>query len=103
MTKLDGNGRRNLQILWTPAAERDLDHIEKHISKNNPGAALSVVLEVIGTEILLAEHTHIGKPGRVHGTREFVVPDYPSYILIYRVKDDVLEILRVLHAALKWP
>lgn len=92
-----------MQILWTPPAERDLDSIEKHISKNNPHAALSVVLEIIDTETLLAEHTHIGKPGRVHGTREFVIPDYPSYILIYRVRYDVLEILRVLHAALKWP
>jgi toxin ParE1/3/4 len=93
-----------LQIFWTLPAERDLDHIENYISKDNSVAAVAVVLEIISTaETLLPEHPHIGKPGRIHGTRELVVPEYPSYILIYRAKGGALEILRVLHAARKWP
>ena len=32
---------------------------------------------------------YIGRVGRVEGTREFVVENYP-YILAYRVKNDVI-------------
>ncbi|MGI0134061.1 MAG: type II toxin-antitoxin system RelE/ParE family toxin [Candidatus Micrarchaeaceae archaeon] len=93
-----------MQIFWTKPAERDFEHIEKYIGNDNPAAAVAVVLEIINTvKTLLSEHTHIGKAGRVNGTREFAVPDYPSYILIYRVKDGRLEILRVLHGARKRP
>ncbi|PIW88418.1 MAG: type II toxin-antitoxin system mRNA interferase toxin, RelE/StbE family, partial [Nitrospirae bacterium CG_4_8_14_3_um_filter_44_28] len=40
--------------------------------------------------------------GRVEGTRELVISGLP-YIIPYRVKNNTIEILRVLHAARKWP
>jgi len=40
--------------------------------------------------------------GRVPGTRELVVTGTP-YIVAYRVRDETVEILRVFHAARKWP
>ena len=41
-----------------------------------------------------------GRPGRVPGTREQVIL---RYIVAYRVKDGVVQVLRILHAARKWP
>ena len=41
------------------------------------------------------------KPGRVKGTREVVVR--PNYVMVYRVSGNVVEVLRVLHAAQQWP
>lgn len=41
------------------------------------------------------------KPGRVDGTREIVV--HPNYVMVYRVDDQHITILRVMHAAQKWP
>jgi len=38
----------------------------------------------------------LGRPGRVLGTRELVVPD-TSYIIPYRVRGNTLEVLRVFH------
>ena len=38
----------------------------------------------------------------VPGTRELVVPR-TAYIVPYRVREDVVEILRVLHGARRWP
>lgn len=35
------------------------------------------------------------------GTREIVVR--PNYLMVYRVTCDLLEVLRVLHAARQWP
>ncbi|MDQ7827232.1 MAG: type II toxin-antitoxin system RelE/ParE family toxin [Candidatus Eremiobacteraeota bacterium] len=44
----------------------------------------------------------MGRPGRVPGTRELVVPG-TKYIVAYRVRHRSLQILRVLHGARKWP
>jgi len=44
----------------------------------------------------------MGRPGRVPGTRELVLPNFP-YIIPYRVREQRVEILRVFHTARKWP
>ena len=43
----------------------------------------------------------IGRPDRVPGTRELVV--HENYVLPYRVKDDIVQIIRVHHVARLWP
>jgi len=50
----------------------------------------------------LADQPGIGRPGRVPDTREWVMPHTP-YIIAYRVEDETVVILRVLHGARKWP
>jgi addiction module RelE/StbE family toxin len=39
--------------------------------------------------------------GRIKDTRELVV--HPNYIVIYRIVGKAVEVLRVKHAAQKWP
>ncbi|EPJ8754555.1 type II toxin-antitoxin system RelE/ParE family toxin [Pseudomonas putida] len=39
--------------------------------------------------------------GRYPGTREIVVR--PNYVMIYRVVDNRVEIIRILHARQQWP
>jgi toxin ParE1/3/4 len=51
---------------------------------------------------LLAGHPALGRAGRVVGTRELVVASTP-YIIPYRVCEARVEVLRVFHAARKWP
>ncbi|MGH9660026.1 MAG: type II toxin-antitoxin system RelE/ParE family toxin, partial [Bryobacteraceae bacterium] len=51
---------------------------------------------------LLASQPQMGRPGRVLGTRELVVPDTP-YIIPYRVRGERLELIAVFHGAQKWP
>ncbi|MEW6109681.1 MAG: type II toxin-antitoxin system RelE/ParE family toxin [Nitrospirota bacterium] len=50
----------------------------------------------------LIEHPDIGRPGRIEGTRELILTVLPN-IIPYRVKNENIEILCVLHAARKWP
>lgn len=50
----------------------------------------------------LADHPAIGRVGRVPGTRELIVAGTP-FIIPYRVKNRTIEVLRVLHAAQRWP
>lgn len=87
---------------WTPRALRALVNIHGHIAADNPTAAdLLRDRAVSFVETTLVAHPSIGRPGRVDGTRESVI--HPSYILVYRVTGEVVEILTVRHVAQKWP
>jgi toxin ParE1/3/4 len=44
--------------------------------------------------------SHRGRNGRIAGTREFVIA---RFILVYRIKADAVEILRIYHSAQDWP
>jgi toxin ParE1/3/4 len=43
-----------------------------------------------------------GRPGRKPNTRELDIPKL-RFVVIYRVRDAVVEINRILHGAQKWP
>ncbi len=51
--------------------------------------------------LLLPEYPWLFRPGRVEGTRELVA--HPNYIIVYRVTDDAIEIVSVLHARQQYP
>lgn len=88
-------------LRWTPEAIRDREAIYDFIEADNPVAALMLdeLLEQHAGRLI--DHPGLGRPGRVAGTRELVA--HPNYLLIYDVKNDLVRMLRVLHAARQWP
>jgi addiction module RelE/StbE family toxin len=74
----------------------------EYIARDNPDAAVRVVGAITAAVDHLAKHPAMGRAGRVPGTRELVVPNLP-YIIPYRVRGEAVEILRVFHAARRWP
>lgn len=93
---------RTVRVVWTRAAVSDLQAVRRFIGEHNARAARNVAAHIREATRLLAEHPAAGRPGRVAGTRELLVPRTP-YILPYRVLGEVLEVLRVLHSARRWP
>ena len=92
-----------MKISWTKPADADLDHIEDSIKDDNPRAAVKTVLKIIeSVEKLVPSNPAIGRHGRIHGTRELVISQLP-YIVMYRVQEKTIEVLRVLHCSQKWP
>jgi addiction module RelE/StbE family toxin len=91
-----------LRIRWTRAANCDLDAVDDFIGRDDPAAAARTVLRIIDAVEGLADHPHLGRPGRVPGTRELAISGTP-YVVPYRMKGGVLEVLRVLHGAMRWP
>ncbi len=93
---------RPLEIRWLKRALANLDAEAAFVALDNPAAAARLVDTIARTVELLAQHPGLGRPGRVEGTRELVVANTP-YLVPYRVRNNVVEILRVFHGARKWP
>ncbi|NOY01092.1 MAG: type II toxin-antitoxin system RelE/ParE family toxin [Verrucomicrobia bacterium] len=91
-----------MRVKWTRKALDNLDKAVAFIAEDKPAAATNVAQKILNTVRILAEQPGIGRPGRVAGTRELVIPGLP-YILPYTEKDGVIFILRVLHTSRKWP
>ena len=91
-----------MRVKWLRHALRNLDHIAAYIAEDDPAAVGRAVSRIRAQVDILAEHPHAGRPGRVPGPREFVMAGMP-YTVPYRVRDGAVEVLRVLHAAQRWP
>jgi toxin ParE1/3/4 len=89
-------------LIWRRRARRDIQSIGTYLEAQNPVAAKSQLEIVFLRSRDLEDHPQLGKPGRLAGTRELVVPRTP-YILIYRITPKGIDILRVLHTKRDWP
>jgi len=65
-------------------------------------AAISVDERIEEQTEMLIRFPECGRQGRIEGTRELVISRTP-YIVSYRVLDNAVRILRVLHGAQLWP
>lgn len=91
-----------MRLVWLDDARDDLIAIRRHIAKDNPTAARRVGSRIQAAARRLIAMPDSGRPGRWSGTRELVIAGTP-YIAPYRVRGDVVDILRVLHGARQWP
>ena len=95
-------GNLSLEIKWTEPANRDLHQVEAYVFIDRPTSAVQVVLDIIDHADILKDHPEFGRVGRRKGTRELVFGKLP-FILVDRIRGEIIEILRVLHTSRKWP
>ncbi len=91
-----------MRVRWLRQALRNLDDEASYIVADDPAAARLVVERVLAAVAVLEEQPGIGRPGRLPGTRELVVLK-TRYLVPYRVRGDVVEILRVFHVSRRPP
>ena len=91
-----------MRVEWLRLALNNLDGLTEYIACDNPVAADSTVAAFRSAIENLDRFPSSGRPGRISGTRELVVSGTP-YIVPYRVRGDVEQLIRVFHAARKWP
>ena len=89
------------RLTWRPMSLADREAIMEYIAQDNPAAAIDLDIEFEAKADNARQRPKLYKPGRVKGTREIVVR--PNYVMVYRVSGDLVEVLRVLHAAQPWP
>lgn len=91
-----------MRVKWLRGAIRDLDAQLDYLARDDAQTAQAIYHEVRRRGDELARFPESGRPGRVPGTRELVISKYP-YILPYRVRNNIVEILRVFHTSQRLP
>jgi len=91
-----------VKIRYTRRALAHLAEIRAYIEQNRPGAAKAVGESIRAAVSHLVQFPEAGRLGRVDGTRELVIPRLP-FIVAYRIKDDHVDVLAILHTARRWP
>ena len=89
-----------MRVRWTKKALRDFERMIAYIETEEarPEAARGVAQKVWDATVRLEDFPRLGRPGRVKGTREWVVSSTPL-VIIYRVSESRVVILRILHSA----
>jgi len=91
-----------MKLRWTAKAAADLEGIADSLIENAPAHAARLVNRIYGSIGELPQFPLRGRPGRVTGTREYVLPHLP-YVVVYTANDKFIHIVRILHGAQKWP
>ncbi len=91
-----------MQLRWSPAAAEDLLRIIEYIRQENAPAAQRIAKTIYESAGSLKSFPNKGRTGRVEGTRELPLPPLP-FVVVYRIRKDIVEIANVIHGAQKWP
>ena len=87
----------SVQVIWSPAALREIEHIYRYIAQFNPRAAQNMVMEILAAGDSLETFPYRGRA--VPGTQLRETTLAPPYIIRYRIAADHVRILRVRHSA----
>lgn len=91
-----------MRIQWTDTARSHLLHLDAYLSERSTAGAERVVDRIFDFVGSLDRFPLAGRPGRVPGTREIVVTS-TNYIVAYRIDDQTVQVLAIMHGAQRWP
>jgi toxin ParE1/3/4 len=91
-----------MQIFWLRRALKNLQQAHDFVAGDNADAAIHLIIDIHTAVQNLESFPMMGRSGRVTGTRELPITGTP-YLVIYRIRGQRIDILRVLHGARKYP
>jgi toxin ParE1/3/4 len=91
-----------MKVIWSRRAIQHLAALRDFIALDSEQNAALVADRILTSVALLAKHPEMGRPGRIVGTRELVIPRTP-FVIPYRVRNQQLELIAVFHGRQKWP
>jgi addiction module RelE/StbE family toxin len=91
-----------MKVVWSPRAIRHLVVLREYIARDSETNAAMVAERILRAVDLLQTQPEMGRPGRIIGTRELVVPNAP-WVIPYRIRNQRLELLAVFHGRQRWP
>lgn len=97
-----GASMQSRPVRWLAVALEDLHGIASYLAAQDADAAKRVAQSIWDAGQSLSVMPSRGRSGRVSGTRELVLMDFP-YFLAYRVVQQEVQILRVLHTSRRYP
>jgi plasmid stabilization system protein ParE len=88
------------RLIWSPSSLRDLRGIDEFLAERNDAAAARILRAIRAAALRLHDYPRIGRaidePFRVFGVRG------TPYLLVYRLRDGTVEIVRVRHSRENW-
>jgi toxin ParE1/3/4 len=87
-----------MRIRWTPAATADLQHISDYLKEHHPRYRQPTMRKLYEAVRALKQWPQRGRIGREEGTRELLFSPMP-YVVVYRVTEQSVEVLRIYHTA----
>ena len=91
-----------MTLEWTQLAIADLVEARAYVELDSPHAAQDLARRILAAAESLLDMPLIGRKGRSRATREKPVAGTP-FILVYRLKAERVQILRVYHGHRRWP
>jgi toxin ParE1/3/4 len=91
-----------VKVRWLKGGITSLRAIHAHIALDNPAAARRVAQRIKTSVARLRTFPASGRTGQVPGTMELVITNLP-YVVVYRLANETIEILRVIHTSTDWP
>ena len=85
-----------ISTLWTKCALSNLEAELDYYGKISPVLAKELTLTITKSVKNIVNMPGIGRPGKKIGTRELVIEQFP-YIIAFRVREETLEILALIH------
>jgi toxin ParE1/3/4 len=89
-------------LVWSKPAKLDFDRIWDWLEQIDSAAAQRNAIRITEAAERVARRPFIGRPGKIPEPREFSI-SRSNYILVYRVSDDTVVMLRILHERQQWP
>lgn len=90
------------ELRWAEEAAADLENITNYLLQTTPERAADLVRGIYNAPFELLAFPHRGRTGRKDGTRELVLSPLP-WTVVYRIADERIYVVRILHGAQKWP
>ncbi len=95
--------KRVIEIHWSDEARLDLKDLYYYIKKDSIEAAKKVKKEIFSSSIKLKDNPMMFEADRfkIDNDGSFRVYHVYDYRISYRIKDDIIRILRVTHSSLE--
>ncbi|WP_404366502.1 type II toxin-antitoxin system RelE/ParE family toxin [Sphingomonas sp. MMS24-J45] len=88
------------RLIWSPRSGRDLADIDAYLSERDPAAAVRILRAIQSAIVRLSDYPRLGwainEPFRVISVRKI------PYLILYRLREGVIEIVRIRHAREDW-
>jgi plasmid stabilization system protein ParE len=91
-----------MRVRWLEQAEADRDDVEAYYGQYNLRSAVAAGDRIQECVDLLETFPYLGHEGDIPGTREITVVGVKS-VVVYRVDDDSILILRIFHGGQQRP
>lgn len=93
--------KKSYRVEITATAERDIRDIWDYIAENNPGNAVLFIGQIetkaLSLDLFPERHPLVPEDEYLQGKYRHLI--YKEYRIIYRILDDVVYIMRVIHSS----